>query len=327
MSGVQLVEVVEADSDMRVDRWFRQHYPAVRHGALEKMLRKGQIKVDGKKVKASRRLMSGEVIRVPPIDETPAPRAKPEISAEDKKMMRDMVIYEDDHILALNKPAGIAVQGGTNTKRHIDGLLDALTKNGERPRLVHRLDRDTAGVLVLGRTRKSAKLLSDMFQRQQVEKTYWALCSKVPRPPQGTITMPIAKRMVRRKEGDYEVVKPVADEEGKKAITDFQLVEEAGGQASFVAFRPRSGRTHQIRVHAAAIGHAIIGDGKYGGETSRMEGVSPKMHLFCRQMVFPNPAGGKPITISANLTGHFAETWKFFSFSKNAYVEWPEVTK
>ncbi|MEE9328864.1 MAG: RluA family pseudouridine synthase [Parvularculaceae bacterium] len=329
MSGVEMVSVVDADDGLRVDRWFRQHYPQLRHGALEKMLRKGQIRVDGGRVKASRRVETGETIRVPPIEDASVGETKPKpatgLSADDKNLIRSLVIYEDAHIIAINKPAGLAVQGGTNTTRHIDGMLGALSQKQERPRLVHRLDRDTGGVLLLGRTRKSAKILGEAFARQQIEKTYWALCFKVPRPPQGTVKMAIAKKMIRKQEGDYEIVAPADGEQGKKAVTDFQLVEDAGGKASFVAFRPRTGRTHQIRVHAAAIGHPIIGDGKYGGTDARLDGVSSMMHLFCRQMIVPNPAGGKPISILAPLADHMAETWKFFSFDKVADLDWPDT--
>lgn len=338
MSGVQMVSVIVGDDGMRLDRWFRQHFPQVRHGELEKMLRKGQVRVDGGRVKANRRLVMGESIRVPPVrdkrDDKPT-QTRP-LSREDREFMRELVIYEDHHLIALNKPFGLAVQGGAKTNRHIDGMLEALTadtkasksgavERGERPRLVHRLDRDTGGLLLLGKSRKSTALLADFFKTQKIKKEYWALCAGLPSPRQGTINFSIAKKMIRVREEDQERMVAAEGEDAKRAITDYQIIDEAGGTASFVALRPRTGRTHQLRVHCVAMGTPIIGDGKYGGPAARLEGVASKMHLFCRAMTLPNIAGGPPITLRANLTGHMRETWKFFNFDANAEFDWPEL--
>lgn len=325
MSGVVIVEVRDADDGMRLDRWFRQHYPHVRHGDLEKMLRKGQIRVDGGRVKSNRRLATGETVRVPPVG-TPEQAEKAESSEADKKYIRSLVIYEDDALIAINKPFGIAVQGGAKTRRHIDGMLDGLQQpGGERPRLVHRLDRDTGGLLLLGKTRKAASRLSEFFQKHQVDKEYWALCWKMPHPMEGQIDMPIAKKMVRILQEDQERVIPVDedDNDAKRALTDYQVVGEAGGKVSFVALRPLTGRTHQLRVHTAAIGHPIIGDGKYGGEKTKIEGISAKMHLFCRAMSFPHPKTGKRTILRADLTGHMDKTWTFFGFERKPEIIWP----
>ena len=327
MSDVQMVEVTASDDDMRLDRWFRQHYPQVRHGELEKMLRKGNIRVDGGRVKASHRLTTGNMVRVPPLPAAEnAARKKPaqSLSAQDRDFIRDLVIYEDQHVLALNKPFGLAVQGGANTTRHIDGMLDALKKNDERPRLVHRLDRDTGGLLILGRSRKSAAFLSAAFQRHQVQKEYWALVVGTPHPLEGTIDMPIAKKMIRVRDEDQERMVAAGGADAKKALTDYQVVEQAADKASFLALRPITGRTHQLRVHCAAIGHPIIGDGKYGGERARLEGVSAKMHLLCHSMRLPNPAGGRDLILHASLTGHMKVAWKFFNFSEKPDIIWPE---
>ena len=323
-----MIEVREADSDMRLDRWFRQHYPQIRHGELEKMLRKGNIRVDGAKVKSNHRLAAGATIRVPPVsseDVKEGQNAEQRLSAEDRAFMESLVIYRDKHVLALNKPFGIAVQGGAKTRRHLDGMLDALAENGERPRLVHRLDRDTGGLLILGRTRKAAAFLSEAFQRHQVQKEYWALCVGMPHPMEGTIDLPVAKKMIRVGQDDQERMVAAEGEEARKAFTDYQVVEEAGGKACFMALRPLTGRTHQLRVHCAAMGHPIVGDGKYGGVRAKMEGVSAKMHLACRAMTFPNPAGGRPLNLQAELTGHMATSWKFFNFSKSPEIIWPEI--
>lgn len=326
MSGVQTVTVGEGEAGMRLDRWFKARFPSLRHGELEKLLRTGQIRVDGGRVKANRRLEPGEAVRVPPLS---APQAAPSrkdgaFKREDADFIRKLILFEDKALIALNKPFGLAVQGGAKTARHIDGMLAALEKNGERPRLVHRLDRDTGGLLLLAKTRAAAATLGGSFQRHEVEKTYWALVAGSPSPREGTIDFKIAKRMVRAGEAEREMVVPAEGEDAKKAITDFQTVEDAGGSAAFVALRPRTGRTHQLRVHCAAMGTPIVGDGKYGGPLAKLEGVAPKMHLFCRAMTFPHPETGKPVTIKAPLTGHMLDTWKFFSFDREAKVEWPE---
>lgn len=309
---------------MRLDRWFRAHFPQVRHGELEKYLRKGQVRVAGGRVKANRRLEAGEEIRIPPLPENPGPEPVKKSNPADAELIRRMIVFEDDAIIALNKPFGLAVQGGAGTKHHLDGMLAALEKNGERPRLVHRLDRDTGGLLLVAKTRQAAQRLGDAFKGHDVDKTYWALVAGVPRPHQGTINLSIAKKMTRVGEGEEERVVPVEGGDAKKALTDYQLIEEAG-TVSFLAMRPVTGRTHQLRVHAAAIGCPIVGDGKYGGAAARIEGVSPKLHLFCRSMTFPHPATGRRMTLKASLEGHMLETWKFFSFDRNAKAEWPEA--
>lgn len=323
MSGVQTRTVKSDEEGMRLDRWFKAHFPQVRHGELEKLLRKGQVRVAGGRVKASRRLETGEEIRIPPLSDEPAPAPKRAPNPADAETLRRMIVFEDDAIIALNKPFGLAVQGGAGTKHHLDGMLAALEKNGERPRLVHRLDKDTGGLLLVAKTRQAAQRLGDAFKGHDVDKTYWALVVGVPRPKDATISMPIAKKMVRIGDGEEERVVPAEGEDAKKAITDYQLVEEAG-TVSFLAMRPITGRTHQLRVHAAALGCPIVGDGKYGGPASRIEGVSPKLHLFCRSMTFPHPKTGRRMTLKAPLEGHMLETWKFFSFDRNASVEWLE---
>ena len=324
MSGVQTKTVSADEAGMRLDRWFKTHFPAVRHGELEKYLRKGQVRVDGGRAKSNRRLETGEEVRIPPLsDEQADVKPKPVYRPEDAEAVKRLIIFEDAEILALNKPFGLAVQGGVKTARHVDAMLGALEKNGERPRLVHRLDKDTGGLLLAAKTRKSAQALTEAFRRHEVDKTYWALTVGVPRPREGTISMALAKRMVRLKTGDEERMIPADGEDAKKAITDYQLIEEAG-RVSFVAMRPVTGRTHQLRVHAAAIGCPIVGDGKYGGAAAHVEGVAKKLHLFCRSMTFPHPATGRKMTLSAPLEGHMAQTWAFFSFDPKAACDWPE---
>ncbi len=325
MTGVQTKSVSPDEAGMRLDRWFKTHFPAVRHGELEKFLRKGQVRVAGGRVKANRRLEVGEEIRIPPLHER-AETLKPvtRYDADDAAALKKMILFEDDSIMALNKPFGVAVQGGAKTKHHIDGMLASLEKDGVRPRLVHRLDKDTGGLLLLAKTRQAAQRLGDAFKGHDVEKTYWALTVGSPRPHEGTISLPIAKRMVRIEGGDVERVVPAEGEDAKKAITDYQTLEDAGGRVTFLAMRPVTGRTHQLRVHATAIGCPVVGDGKYGGAAAHLEGVSNKLHLFCRSMTFPHPKTRRNTTLTAPLSGHMAETWKFFSFDQEAVCDWPD---
>ena len=325
MNGVQKKTVSPDEAGMRLDRWFKVHFPALRHGELEKFLRKGQVRVAGGRVKSNRRLELGEEIRIPPIKTSTEPTEKRvNYKEEDASDIRDIILFEDDSFIAMNKPFGLAVQGGTNAKRHIDGMLASYARNGERPKLVHRLDKDTGGLLLVAKSRAAAQRLGDAFKNHKVEKVYWALTAGVPRPREGTIEMPIAKRMVRVGEGTSERVVAADDGNAKEAITDYQTLDDAGQGVAFMAMRPVTGRTHQLRVHAAAIDCPIVGDGKYGGSAAHLEGISSKLHLFCRSMKFPHPKTGKLMTLMAPLSGHMLETWKFFAFDEKAQCDWPE---
>lgn len=311
MSGVQQVEVKDDDDGIRVDRWFKRHYPQVNHGALEKLLRTGQVRVDGGRVKSNVRLEAGQIIRVPPIDDTPKPKPRTIVSDEDARFLRELVIFENKDLIAINKPPGLAVQGGSKTTRHVDGMLEALRpKGGEKPKLVHRIDKDTSGILVLAKTAKSAAWLAKSFQGRSVEKIYWALTAGVPHPLQGTINLPLAKRDAGGG-GEQMVPGRRGDKDAQRAVTHYAVVENTGTKAAWVALMPVTGRTHQLRAHLLAIGTPIVGDGKYGGEAAFLGGnISKKMHLHARQITLP---GG--ITITAPLTHHMAKSWKFFDFN------------
>ena len=325
MSGVQKRSISPDEVGMRLDRWFKVHFPEIRHGQLEKILRKGEVRVSGGRAKSSQRLALGDEIRIPPLtDGTKPVERKTSYNEQDADEIRKSILYEDDAFIALNKPFGLAVQGGTKMQRHVDGMLASYAGNGERPKLVHRLDKDTGGLLLVAKTRQSAQRLGDSFKTHKVEKTYWALTAGVPRPREGTIDMPIAKRMVRIGEGTSERVIAAKGENAKMAVTDYQTLDEAGSGVAFLAMRPVTGRTHQLRVHGAAIACPIIGDGKYGGNNAHLDGISSKLHLFCRSMTFPHPKTGKMTTVMAPLTGHMLETWKFFAFDENARSDWPE---
>ena len=315
MSGVETRPVLAGDSDIRLDRWFKRHFPALKHGRLEKMLRTGQIRVDGGRVKASTRLEEGQMIRIPPMpgdDQAARPAERSEISADDSAWIKSLVLYSDRELIALNKPPGIAVQGGRKVARHIDGLLGALEENDEgRPKLVHRLDRDTSGVLLIARRADVAAALGEIFHSRRAQKTYWALVAGVPRPREGMINAPLAK-----KAGHLGREKMVVDlEAGKSAITDYEVIENAARRAAWLALHPHTGRTHQLRVHCAAIGTPILGDGKYGGAESRLDGVpgSDKLHLHARAITFLHPSGGE-LTITAPLPAVMKKTWDFLGF-------------
>lgn len=315
MSGVEIRPVLAGESDIRVDRWFKRHFPALKHGRLEKMLRTGQIRVDGGRVKASARLEEGQMIRIPPMPDDADVTRRPqraEVSEEDRTWIKSLVLHADQDLIALNKPPGIAVQGGRKVARHIDRLLGALAEEGtDRPKLVHRLDRDTSGVLLIARRADVAAALGEIFHSRRAQKTYWALVAGVPRLREGMINAPLAKQP------DYQGrEKMVVDlEMGKSATTDYEVIENAARRVAWLALQPHTGRTHQLRVHCAAIGTPILGDGKYGGPESRLDGVpaTDKLHLHARAITFPHPAGGD-LTITAPLPDFMKKTWAFLGF-------------
>jgi len=318
MSGVEKKRVAPGEDGMRLDRWFAAHYPGLSHVRLQKLLRTGQVRVDGGRAKANMRIEGGQEIRVPPLPEpaaeTAAPSEKP-LTERDIEFVRGLVIHKDDDIIALNKPAGLAVQGGSGTTEHLDRLLDGLTfDKTERPRLVHRLDKDTSGVMLLARSRDAAAKLGRALKHRGARKLYWALVIGVPKPGQGEINLSLIKRGGR---GDERVHPAEPDDpEAKRAVTRYAILERAGRSLSWLAMTPITGRTHQLRAHAAAIGHPIVGDGKYGGAEAHPGGEIPrKLHLHARRLTIPHPRGGM-FDISAPLPEHMRKTWKLFGFDR-----------
>lgn len=318
MNKVSQAVVVDEEAGWRLDRWFKRHYPELRHPHLEKLLRTGQIRLDGRRAKAGERLSEGQTIRIPPISRAPLIEGyanKPSesfVTEFDKKMLRQAILYQDDEIIALNKPAGLAVQGGTGTTRHLDGMLDALQFDAkERPRLVHRLDRDTSGVLLLARTGPAARYLTKAFQMKTTQKIYWAVVVGEPRPHQGKIDAPLIKLPGPR--GDEKVT--VSESMGKNAVTIYATADVAHKKATWLMLWPITGRTHQLRVHCALMGTPILGDGKYGGDAAYPPGFETvKLHLHARELTIPQPSG-KNLRIEAPLPPHMAETWRFFGFN------------
>jgi 23S rRNA pseudouridine955/2504/2580 synthase len=298
MTGVEVRAVAADEGEIRLDRWFHRHFPELGHGRLQKLLRSGQIRVDGRRAAANARLLAGQSIRIPPLGEPgsgPAPRRGAVApSPQDADWLRSRILHQDEALLVLNKPAGLAVQGGTGTTRHLDGMLGALAAGGDRPRLVHRLDRDTSGLLVIARSAPAAARLTQAFRRHQVDKLYWALV--VGRPPAvaGLIDRPLAKQAG----GRGERIESVA--EGQAARTRYRTVARAGRIASWLALQPLTGRTHQLRVHCTLLGTPIQGDRKYGGPAACPAGAPAGLMLHAREIRLPHPDGGR-LALSAPL--------------------------
>jgi len=319
VSGVETVEVKADEAEMRLDRWFKRHFPAIGHGHLQRLLRTGQIRVDGARAKASLRLTPGQRVRIPPVKEPDAAqlparptRAAARVAEAEAARLVRLILYRDGRILAIDKPAGLAVQGGTKTDHHLDGMLDALRLDGdERPRLVHRLDQDTSGVLVLARTAAAARELTALFRTRDVHKVYWAVVTGRPKVDEGTIDAALLKRPGHK--GERVVVD---DNEGKRAVTRYRVLDSAGNRAALVELEPLTGRTHQLRAHMAAIGTPILGDGKYGGQAAflPMPDIARRLHLHARSLTLPG-TGGRLLAIKAPLPPHLRATMKLLGLA------------
>lgn len=335
MSRVQTVTVASGDGDQRVDRWLKRQFPQLGQSRIEKMCRKGDLRVDGGRVKASTRLEEGQAVRIPPIPDTAAPvheRPPSRISDADAEMIRASVIYRDDHVLALNKPPGLAVQGGSGQTRHVDGLGAALRFDlDENPRLVHRLDKDTSGVLLLGRTRAAAKALTESFRHRETRKIYWAVVAGAPLPKNGQIKFALVKAAGHGKGGEGEKMLAIHPAEvdrtpgAKRAITDYATLDTAAKRCAWMALQPVTGRTHQLRAHMAEIGHPIVGDGKYGGSGQDNLGdgwgaqlggdISRKLHLHARSLTLEHPMTRKRLQVTAALPDHMQHTFDTFQWN------------
>lgn len=343
MSSVKLLTVSQDEGEQRLDRWFKRRFPHVTQGAVEKMCRTGQVRVDGARAKASDRVAPGMVVRVPPLPETEAPsRPRPDgVSAADARMIQDCVIFRDDHIIVLNKPAGLPSQGGSGQgDRHVDGLTEAL-KFGykERPKLVHRLDKDTSGVLVLARTDRVARALSEAFRHRNTRKIYWAVVAGVPHPRKGSIKYALMKAPGHGRGGEGEKMicihpaKIAEHPEAKRAQTDYFVLWFLGTRLSWMALEPITGRTHQLRAHMAEMGHPIMGDGKYGGSAQENLGdgwgaqiggeLSKKLHLHARRLTIEHPITKAEITFTAPLPEHMQRTWKLLDWKEGDVPEDP----
>jgi 23S rRNA pseudouridine955/2504/2580 synthase len=295
MKAVETVEVGQDDGVARIDRWLRRRYPHLTQGQVEKLLRTGQVRVDGARVKASDRVSPGQLVRVPPLPDAPPPRPPGALSKKDEDFVRSLVIHRDDDVIVLNKPHGLAVQGGAKTTRHLDALLDGLKFDAEKkPKLIHRLDRDTSGCLVLARHPRAAAFLGEAFRDRDTDKIYWAIVLGSPRPKVGEIRGWMRKAPGAR-DADREMMqKAVQSEEGAvHAVTQYAVLSEAAQRAAWVALRPVTGRTHQLRFHMAEIGHAIAGDPKYRCDRPTPNGLEKALLLHARALRLPHPSGGE----------------------------------
>jgi 23S rRNA pseudouridine955/2504/2580 synthase len=324
MNAVTRRKVSRDEDGMRLDRWFRVHYPLVTFARLNKLARTGQLRVGGRRVKPNTRLEQGQEVRIPPLafEMRPADRPTAEavpLSREERRTFDDMIIHEDEDLIVLNKPAGLAVQGGTKTHRHIDGLLIGLgAELAERPRLAHRLDRETSGVLVVAKRRAVAAALGKLFATRAVRKIYWAAVKGVPKPPQGRIDVALLK--AASPEGDRVRAAKPDEDSAQRAVTHYSVIDKAPPVTAWVSLKPSTGRQHQLRAHMAHVGHPIIGDDKYGGNEGLPAAIPNKLHLHARRIVFPHPRGGT-VDVTAPLPPHMRETWGLFGFDPDRYDE------
>jgi 23S rRNA pseudouridine955/2504/2580 synthase len=363
---VRTLTVTKDEQGMRLDRWFKEHYPALPFGHLQKLLRTGQVRVDGGRAKTNTRLSSGQSVRVPPVESfrsappisglpeirnmkrpgrlkptgvararnpneasahagrqmDSGPRASrgPGMTKDDATFLKSIILYEDKDVLVLNKPMGLAVQGGSGTVRHVDGLLEALRdKNDVKPRLVHRLDKDTSGVLLIAKTRLAASTLARTFRTRSARKIYWALVAGVPKPRQGRISTYLAKG--GGPEGERMRVARHGEKDADHAITYYAVVDQAAQKLAWLSLKPVTGRTHQLRAHAAAIGHPIVGDDKYF-DIENWEfpgGMQNRLHLLARRLVIPHPGGQGTIDVTAPLPPHMQQSWNLLGLDAKRY--------
>jgi len=313
--------VSDDEADIRLDRWFRRHFPGLSQASIQKFCRTGQVRVDGKRVEAATRLAPGQAVRIPPMPKAMPQEARlvPEADPKVRQELEALILYRDEHILVLNKPHGLPVQGGPGITRHLDGMLDSLRLGStHRPRLVHRLDRDTSGVILLARTPGVAAKLAALFRGRDIEKTYWAVVVGRPLPVEGRIDLPLIR--VGGLRGERTAPASRDDKNAAHAITDYETLDNAGQKFAWLQLHPRTGRTHQLRVHCHALGTPILGDIKYatpdhmGTGAATVEGLPTQLHLHARGLVFPHPAGGT-LLVEAPLPPHMAETFRTLGFT------------
>ena len=343
MTGVRTVTVAAGEGGQRLDRWLKRRFPQLQQGRIERMCRKGELRVDGARAKPATRLDEGQSVRIPPLPDADAPKPKsdaPRISDADARMMREAVLWEDAHIIALNKPPGLPTQGGSGQTRHVDGLAAALVPEGaERPRLVHRLDKDTSGLLLLAKSRAVAADLTAAIRHRETRKIYWALVAGVPTPYLGEIRFGLVKAPGHGTGGEGEKMRAILPRDieatpgAKRAHTLYATLYRVAGRAAWVAMEPVTGRTHQLRAHMAAIGHPIAGDGKYGGSGQDNPGdgwgaqiggiISRKLHLHARTLGFVHPVTRRQVVLHAPLPDHMAQSWQALGWEEDFADEDP----
>jgi 23S rRNA pseudouridine955/2504/2580 synthase len=318
MSGVQHKLVSGDEADMRLDRWFARHFPQLGFGRLQKLIRNGEVKVDKAKVTTNTRLSPGQTVRIPPINDADAvPLVK--VREDDARFLRELILYEDEEIYVFNKPSGLAVQGGSGTTRHMDSLLKSLpNKKGEAPRLVHRLDRDTSGCLVVAKTHAAASHFGAVFRSRSARKIYWAIVAGNPHPQQGEISCFLAKQGTF--DGEQMVVVKNGTPGAQHSLTYYSTTDTASRRFAWVTLKPVTGRTHQLRVHMAQLGTPIIGDPRYFNieNWQGAPGLSEGLHLHARRIALPL-RGGKHLDISAPLPAHMRASFEALGFDPDRY--------
>ena len=329
MTGVQKIVVSADENGMRVDRFLEARFPALAFSHIQRIIRKGELRVNGKRAQPSQRLESGQAVRVPPLQITPdKPTAKAgDAGDKTRDFLKSITLYEDADVLVLNKPMGLAVQGGSGTTRHLDGMLGAMRDpQGQRPRLVHRLDKDTAGCLLVAKTRFAASALAKSFRSRAAGKIYWALVAGVPKPRQGRISTFLAKE--ERAGASIVRIARHGQEGASHAVTYYAVIDTAARQLAWLSLKPVTGRTHQLRAHMAHIGHPIVGDPKYFAKENweLPGGMQNRLHLLARRLVVPHPRAGS-IDVSAPLPPHMAQSWSLLGLDSTRYdpiVEAPD---
>lgn len=322
-TGVQQLVVTADENEMRIDRFLESRFPQLSFSHIQRIVRKGELRVNGKRADSKDRLEEGQTVRIPPLKLEPQ-ESRPRSAKADGdtlEFLRSITLYEDEDVMVLNKPAGLAVQGGSGTTRHVDQMLEVLTdKSGQKPRLVHRLDKDTAGCLVIAKSRFAAATLAKTFRSRSARKVYWALVAGVPRVRQGRISTYLAREEAY--DGDQRMAVAKHGEDGAMhAVTYYAVVETAAQKLGWLSLKPVTGRTHQLRAHAAHIGHPIVGDPKYFNiqNWELPGGIQNKLHLLARRIVVPHPRGKGTIDVSAPLPPHMRQSWNLLGFDDAPY--------
>jgi 23S rRNA pseudouridine955/2504/2580 synthase len=318
--GVQIVKVAGDENGMRLDRFFEARFPGLSFSHIQRIIRKGEVRVNGRRAQPKDRLQSGQAVRIPPLRiEAPKPRDDAPQAQKDRAFLKSITLFEDDDVLVLNKPIGLAVQGGSGTFRHVDGMLGVLTgRDGQRPRLVHRLDKDTAGCLLVAKSRFAASALAQTFRSRSARKIYWALVVGVPRPKQGRISTFLAKE--ERQDDSVMRIAEHGEEGASHAVTYYAVVETVAQQLAWLSLKPVTGRTHQLRAHMAHIKHPIVGDPKYFNKENWQlpGGLQNRLHLLARRIAVPHPRGGT-IDVTAPLPPHMQQSWNLLGLDAKRY--------
>jgi 23S rRNA pseudouridine955/2504/2580 synthase len=317
--GVQTVAVTADEAGMRVDRFLEARFPGLSFSHIQRIIRKGELRVNGKRAQPKDRLQAGQAVRIPPLRLETKPFHYDSEADKARAFLASIALYEDADVLVLNKPMGLAVQGGSGTVRHVDGMLDALRdERGQRPRLVHRLDKDTAGCLLVAKTRFAAAALAKAFRSRAARKIYWALVAGVPRPKQGRVSTFLAKEEAER--DSFMRIARHGEGGASHAVTYYAVVETAARQIAWLSLKPVTGRTHQLRAHCAHIGHPIVGDAKYFSRENwdLPGGLQNRLHLLARRIAVPHPRGGI-IDVTAPLPPHMRQSWNLLGFDAGRY--------